>query len=146
MVITRASQARDAGSIPVARSIAISNVAISGVFLFARNAERKGWALTTGKRMGKTGILLLNTGSPDAPTPDAVLEKFPEDGSNLFVVAPNFSVDCLETLYDIDIVLRRRYESEDQKLRYVACLNDSDSHVEMLKKLVKVQGETQETV
>ncbi len=377
MVITRASQARDAGSIPVARSIAISNVAISGVFLFARNAERKGWALTTGKRMGKTGILLLNTGSPDAPTPDAVrsylaefltdpricpmnphiwnfllnrfilpkrstasaakyaaiwtkagspldatirslvskletsllsagqdvavvhamsygrpsvgealrslsdrncdhivaiplypqsafsttsavrdklneaiavldhtpqvafvedyyeedayidavaesikaagfgqgasdrllfafhsipvsdikrgdaypkqtrltaraiadklglsdaewrigyqsrfdksrswlgpyvnavLEKFPENGSNLFVVAPNFSVDCLETLYDIDIVLRRRYESEGQKLRYVACLNDSDSHVEMLKKLVKVQGETQETV
>lgn len=96
--------------------------------------------------MGKTGILLLNTGSPDAPTPDAVLEKFPENGSNLFVVAPNFSVDCLETLYDIDIVLRRRYESEGQKLCYVACLNDSDSHVEMLKKLVKVQGETQETV
>lgn len=32
MVITRASQARDAGSIPVARSIAISNVAIGGVF------------------------------------------------------------------------------------------------------------------
>lgn len=80
------------------------------------------------------------------PYVNAVLEKFPENGSNLFVVAPNFSVDCLETLYDIDIVLRRRYESEGQKLRYVACLNDSDSHVEMLKKLVKAQGETQETV
>ena len=40
MVITRASQARDAGSIPVARSIAISNVAISGVFLCSKSRIR----------------------------------------------------------------------------------------------------------
>lgn len=31
----------------------------------------------------------------------------------LFVVAPNFSIDCLETLYDIEIELRERYCGDD---------------------------------
>ncbi|WP_251212624.1 ferrochelatase [Adlercreutzia murintestinalis] len=74
------------------------------------------------------------------PSVNAVLEGFPESYSDLFVVAPNFSVDCLETLYDIDIVLRRRYEGAGRRLRYVACLNDSDSHVGLLNELVVAQG------
>lgn len=47
----------------------------------------------------------------------------------LFVVAPNFSIDCLETLYDIEIELRERYPDE---LVYIPCLNDSDDHVALL--------------
>lgn len=47
----------------------------------------------------------------------------------LFVVAPNFSIDCLETLYDIDFELREQYAGE---LVYVPCLNDSDAQVALL--------------
>lgn len=64
----------------------------------------------------------------------------------LFVVAPNFSIDCLETLYDIDIVLRGRlqelWQSPEQNsrrsrgFRYVPCLNDSPAQVELLASLV----------
>lgn len=43
---------------------------------------------------------------------NAVLEHFPGGGSDLFVVAPNFSIDCLETLYDIDIVLRHNAKTQ----------------------------------
>ena len=57
----------------------------------------------------------------------------------LFVVTPNFSIDCLETLHDIGIVLRGRY-SEDHPssgFTYVECLNDSDAHVRLIEHLVR---------
>lgn len=70
----------------------------------------------------------------------------------LFVVAPNFAVDCLETLHDIDVELRERYESlhaESMQRRppassckgefiYVPCLNDSDEHAALIADLCGV--------
>ncbi len=47
----------------------------------------------------------------------------------LFVIAPNFSVDCLETLYDIDLELREEYKGD---LIYIPCLNDSENQVALL--------------
>ncbi len=72
------------------------------------------------------------------------------DGSisrRLFVVAPNFSVDCLETLYDIEVELREVYHAQALaagvsesttaiNLHYIPCLNDSDAHVRLLNALV----------
>lgn len=60
----------------------------------------------------------------------------------LFVVAPNFSIDCLETLYEIDRELRKSYCAEGDVKRsthdfvYVPCLNDSDAHVRVLQSLL----------
>ena len=71
------------------------------------------------------------------PSVNAALEEFPEGGADLFVVAPNFSIDCLETLYDIDVVLRRRCEDAGRRLRYVTCLNDSDSQVSLMTAVIK---------
>lgn len=75
------------------------------------------------------------------PSVNAVLERFPENGSDLFVVAPNFSIDCLETLYDIDIVLRHKCEGVGRRLQYVPCLNDSKNQIELLKELITKSSE-----
>lgn len=56
----------------------------------------------------------------------------------LFVVAPNFSVDCLETLYDIDIILRQHCQqtNPDRPFVYVPCLNATPAHVSLLHTLI----------
>ena len=54
----------------------------------------------------------------------------------LVVVCPGFAVDCLETLYDIDRVLRATYRAirtdDSGDLLYVPCLNASAPHAELL--------------
>ena len=71
----------------------------------------------------------------------------------LFVVAPNFSIDCLETLYDIEIELRERFcggtadnadtggtvdtadadrANQTREFMYIPCLSDSDDQVALL--------------
>lgn len=58
----------------------------------------------------------------------------------LVVACPGFAVDCLETLYDIDRVLRATYRdiradgSDD--LLYVPCLNASKAHAELLAEII----------
>lgn len=66
------------------------------------------------------------------------------DANRLFVVAPNFSIDCLETLFDIQQELRKHWEAiransngdasrSCNDFRYVPCLNDSDAHVDVIR-------------
>lgn len=57
----------------------------------------------------------------------------------LFVVTPNFSVDCLETLYDVEVELRERLANthESVELVYVPCLNDSSAQVELLRDIIR---------
>lgn len=74
------------------------------------------------------------------PSTAAALDAL-RDARRLFVVAPNFSVDCLETLYDIQVELRETWLTgddarDDASFRYVPCLNDSDAHVRLLHRLV----------
>lgn len=69
----------------------------------------------------------------------------------LFVVAPNFSIDCLETLYDIDIELRQQVcedpalQIESDRFVYVPCLNDTDAHVELLQEVIETAFSSAET-
>lgn len=76
----------------------------------------------------------------------------PANAGRLFVIAPNFSVDCLETLYDIEIELREARHVQalavgvDESaavadLRYIPCLNDSDAHVRLLGALISNCGD-----
>lgn len=72
-----------------------------------------------------------------SPFTKEVLPKL--DGcERLFVVAPNFSVDCLETLYDIDIVLREQCQQAhpERPFIYVPSLNASDAHIALLRSLL----------
>lgn len=59
--------------------------------------------------------------------------------SSLFVIAPNFSIDCLETLFDTDVSLRQDFLATHrfEQFIYVPCLNDSDSHARALEALIK---------
>lgn len=71
-----------------------------------------------------------------------VLEELDEWDGRLFAIAPNFSIDCLETLYDIDHENRGFYESRHRlspksAFVYVPCLNDSDAHVSLLASMVR---------
>lgn len=66
------------------------------------------------------------------------------DAKRIFVVAPNFSIDCLETLNDIQQELRSRWLTlqgfrislSRDSFQYIPCLNDSDAHVEVLRSVV----------
>lgn len=61
-----------------------------------------------------------------------------EDGRRLFVVTPNFSIDCLETLHEIEHLLKPEALAEGiSDVVYIPCLNDSDAHVEVLKDLIE---------
>lgn len=75
------------------------------------------------------------------PSTKTVLQDLASAEGRLFVVAPNFSLDCLETLYDIEVVMRSDYEAitgatSPADFVYVPCLNDSDAHVRILKEIV----------
>lgn len=77
-----------------------------------------------------------------SPFTNEALQKLKGRPGRLFVLAPNFAIDCLETLYDIDIKLRQEYEQDDTQHEggefvYVPCLNDSEAHIRLLQEIVK---------
>ena len=69
------------------------------------------------------------------PFVSQVLIKWAGEGfdGRLFVVCPNFSVDCLETHYDIVLSLRFQwYEILEREDLEIFCLGASDEHVEVI--------------
>lgn len=52
------------------------------------------------------------------------------------VAAPSFAVDCLETLEEIGMQYRAEFARSGGTLRLVPALNDSDSHVEVLREVI----------
>lgn len=81
-------------------------------------------------------------------TVDVLSDIAKEEPSRLFFVCPNFAVDCLETLYDIEYEIKPHYaqalEAEGRKFAegdfvYVPCLNSSDAHVGALMDVLSSQ-------
>ncbi|WP_380879099.1 ferrochelatase [Sphingomonas sp. DBB INV C78] len=72
------------------------------------------------------------------PSTEATLAALPGRGiTRVAVVAPGFSVDCLETLEEIAIRGRDTFlRAGGSHFAYLPCLNDSIAGVEMLKKLL----------
>ncbi|PPD41785.1 MAG: ferrochelatase [Methylobacter sp.] len=62
------------------------------------------------------------------------LEALPGQGVKAVdMVCPGFAVDCLETLEEIAMENKAVFmEAGGEAYRYIACLNDSDAHVEAL--------------
>ena len=67
------------------------------------------------------------------------LQNLPTRGvKNIDVICPGFSVDCLETLEEIAIANQEIFiAAGGETYRYIACLNDSDAHVEVMIDLIK---------
>ena len=54
------------------------------------------------------------------------------------IVAPAFSVDCIETLEEIAITGREQFEhAGGERFAYIPCLNDSDVGMRMIETLVR---------
>lgn len=72
------------------------------------------------------------------PATDAVLEELPGKGvKKVAVVAPGFSVDCLETLEELAIRGRESFEAAGgTDFAYIPCLNDSAEGIALLRALL----------
>jgi ferrochelatase len=67
-----------------------------------------------------------------------MIPKMSKSGVNhLQIISPGFSVDCLETLEEINIQYHELFESHGgKKFNYIPCLNDSNDQLEMIKNLI----------
>lgn len=98
--------------------------------------ERLGWPaekimLTFQSRFGPTEWLKPYTAD--------TLEALPGKGiKKIAVIAPAFSVDCIETLEEIAITGREQFEhAGGERFAYIPCLNDSEVGMTMLETLVR---------
>lgn len=73
------------------------------------------------------------------PATEDLLRALPEkDIRRVSVIAPGFSADCLETLEELAIEGRETFlAAGGTDFGYVPCLNDSDTGMEMLERLVR---------
>ncbi|WP_391088027.1 ferrochelatase [Vibrio sp. NH-UV-68] len=72
------------------------------------------------------------------PYTDKTLETLPGKGiKNLDIIAPAFSVDCLETLEEISDQCSEIFmEKGGEKFTYIPCLNDDELHIQMMVDLI----------
>lgn len=98
--------------------------------------EHLGWApeklkVTFQSRFGPTKWL--------QPYTDETLMALPKEGiKRVAVVAPAFSVDCIETLEEIAITGREEFEhAGGEQYAYIPCLNDSEPGMHMLETVIR---------
>ncbi len=78
------------------------------------------------------------------PSPKKVLEGWVKQGvTNVAMVTPGFSSDCLETLLDVDVEQRNFFFAQCAKqgkectFTYIPALNDRKDHIDFLVQLIK---------
>jgi len=73
------------------------------------------------------------------PYTDATLASLPADGvKSVSVICPGFSVDCLETIEEIEVENREVFlAAGGDSFHYIPALNAQPSHIEMMKQLVE---------
>ena len=73
------------------------------------------------------------------PYVDEEIIKFAKNGvKKLHIISPGFSVDCLETLEEIQIQYKELFtENGGEDLVYIPCLNSNDDQINMLHSIVK---------
>jgi len=58
--------------------------------------------------------------------------------TNIAVIAPAFSSDCVETLEEINEEIKDSFiEAGGKTFTYIPCLNDSDMHIDVLTSILK---------
>ena len=70
------------------------------------------------------------------------MEELPKKGiTNVLVIAPGFSADCLETIEEIDEENKEIFMNAGGKqYNYIPCLNDTDRHVKVFKNIVQINS------
>jgi ferrochelatase len=98
----------------------------------ATELEESEWLLTYQSRVGREPWL--------QPYTDMTLKSLAESGvKHVQVVCPGFAVDCLETLEEIAMQNDELFrESGGEKLEYIPALNDSESHVQVMRGMVRL--------
>jgi len=94
------------------------------------NLQENQWLVSFQSRLGKAKWL--------TPYTDKVLQEWGNNHDSVTVVCPGFSVDCLETLEEINMRNRETFLNAGGKdFQYVSALNDSEVHIEMLIALIE---------
>lgn len=79
-------------------------------------------------------------------TSDLLGDSFADGARDFYVVCPGFSLDCLETLYDVQREFRPLVEhaaalalggKDAHRFVYVPCLNAGDAHVRLMAHLIE---------
>ena len=101
----------------------------------ALGLEDDEWMLTFQSRVGREPWL--------QPYTDMTLKALAGAGTGYVqVVCPGFAVDCLETLEEIGMQNKELFiQHGGKRLDYIPALNDSDSHVSVLRDLVRSQSQ-----
>ena len=75
------------------------------------------------------------------PYTSETMENLPSENiKNILVVAPGFSVDCLETIEEIDDENKEIFiKAGGQKFGYIPCLNDSQQHIHFIRDFLQKQ-------
>ncbi|MGH8658694.1 MAG: ferrochelatase [Gammaproteobacteria bacterium] len=89
-----------------------------------------GWGLSYQSRFGPTEWL--------KPYTDQTLREWVREGiKSVAVVCPGFTVDCLETLEEVNIRYRQVFlDAGGEKFSYIPALNESEDHVDALVEVV----------
>ena len=95
-----------------------------------RNIGETEWVLGFQSRVGPKQWL--------QPYTENVVEQMANDGiKEVDVICPGFSVDCLETLEEVDLMYKNQFiEAGGSSFRYIPCLNDRPTHIDMLYEIV----------
>jgi len=72
------------------------------------------------------------------PYTSELMEKLPKEGvKKILILSPGFSMDCLETIEEIDEENKEIFlDSGGEAFHYIPCLNDNDEHVEAINNLI----------
>ena len=73
------------------------------------------------------------------PYLDDVLDEAAKSSKkNIQIISPGFSVDCLETLEEINIQYKKVFkENGGGEFTYIPCLNDDEDHINMIQIILK---------
>jgi ferrochelatase len=89
------------------------------------------WQISFQSRLGRAQWLTPSTSDSLALLGNKKL-------ASVQVICPGFSVDCLETLEEIEMENAEIYQTAGGNgYQYIACLNDSSDHIQMMAELVK---------
>lgn len=94
------------------------------------NLTTQEWDISFQSRLGPTKWL--------SPYTDKVLQELPKRNiTQVDVICPGFSVDCLETLEEISIRGQETFlAAGGQNLHYIPALNASENHIVLLSSLI----------
>ena len=71
-------------------------------------------------------------------TVERVAELAKEGRTNLLILAPGFSADCVETLEEINEEIHEAFEEAGgETFTYLPCLNDDDAHIDLMVDVIR---------